>query len=312
MGNVYFGDLNLQFATDGAHLNTSSGANWNNTGAWYSQQASDGSCCSVTPSVPLARVPNPSTDTVIISAPMIVGPTGYPGNVYTGAIGYVQNGGWNFQFSSSGPVSIYPSGGILCTGVTWTRDINVQGGQLYGSTFSGRISGNLGLFTNGMGNAMLLSGNYYGNIYLIECVLNGGNFYSGIIFSGSNQRSLSSAFIILSGNFYGPFTNSASTELISSSSVAKYCPTIQGGNFYGTFNKYVYNTAIISGAADNITGLVPYIINGGTFSPAVTINYANPTGTVWPFNPGFGNNSSVFSPIITVTGYPNILGMGIF
>jgi hypothetical protein len=89
---------------------------------------------------------------------------------------------------------------------------------------------------------------------------------------------------------------------------------IRGGTFYGlvTLNSFALDTACCFS-----TNGRPALIKGGTYSPAATVNLIKSNG-VWipdpatlPNDPGFAAGGGTYSPRLTLTGLPNILGAGL-
>jgi hypothetical protein len=121
MANVFYGDGGFTAVT----------GNWNTVANWFS---TTGSCCcgSETPGTPLGRVPNPATDTVILTKgvsgdiTLTTGPTGgYSGAIKTGSGGLT-----SFNFAA----------GIFSGVIDWTATAGGPFGvqlTISGGTFSG-------------------------------------------------------------------------------------------------------------------------------------------------------------------------------
>ena len=219
------------------------------------------------------------------------------GSVYYGAYNSPGNGNWNVAAnwyslvggSKSAPIPL----GRIPNATTDTVYI-YDGSVLVGPTgYSGTIGS---IFNPSIPfGSTIAAGSYLGPVFLERGNGNiGGGIWSGTITTVSSTLSLTPN--ITGGTIYSNFIcrNSATIE-------------IRGGNFYGSFG-----TGLLSYQGTDL--VQPLVILGGTWSPPININYHNPSGTIWPWNPGFGNSgtNSVFAPVLNITGVPDILGMGIF
>ena len=146
MSNVYFGSY-LAGAT----------GNWNTVGNWYSNPGSPpGACCCGVPGTPLGRVPNASTDTVIL----------FSGNTI---------GGNNPTVIATGPTGGY-SGSI-----TWIAapSVPVQTLMIGAGDYSGTVTINQAYNASPMSPYGISGGNFSGNVILNGVLLSGSLTVSG-------------------------------------------------------------------------------------------------------------------------------------
>jgi hypothetical protein len=132
--------------------------------------------------------------------------------------------------------------------------------------------------------------------------------YSGVVTLGesaapSSLLGFNHVFFGISG---GNFSNTVNVEYsLNVSNSFALIPLISGGNFTGLVTRtapagpHYYSLSIIA---------------GGTYSPTVSVPYQKPNSIVvadYPEDPGFQVGGGTFSPVITLTGLPDILGAGI-
>lgn len=153
-----------------------------------------------------------------------------------------------------------------------------------GGTFDYLINQNAASVTNVVVNIQL--GNF-GNATSV--ISNPGaytiNFVSGVINSGSYSGLIDNQGNIYDGNFFGTVNNSTGT--------------ISGGNYTGPG---LINTSIITGGNYSPTGVINY---SDLFSSGLVVF----TGLI-PYMPVAG--FSTYTPQLTVHGFPDILGTGLF
>lgn len=220
--------------------------------------------------------------------------------VYYGSSNGPGDGNWNNVnnwFSNPGGVNTTPTAlGRLPNPAT-------DSVAIYDGTIStgptGGYSGSITIFQN----CTIAAGTYSGVISVFSgtpigtpyVAISGGNF-SGNLANQQLQASGYTAGSISGGTFTGNFTLGGSAS--------SYCGSISGGTFTGT---------IAMDTAHKYNGL----ITGGTYSPTYNIAVKISSNMVVPATPAAVSKDpgfwayGTYSPVITFTGFPDILGMGL-
>jgi hypothetical protein len=267
MANVYFSDGNT--VTD---------HNWNTVGNWYSTLAYVTSSTYI-PGIPLGRLPNPSTDSVVIADAVTTGPSStYTGTItfivkYIGTV-YVNAGHYTGNVTVPGDVSyFYIQGGTWDGNVTMNAAGTGSGqhtnSKISGGTFNGNITMN-GVFGTSGANIDVYEANPY---------ISGGTFNGTVTMKGGT---------IGGGTFNGLVILAQSTPRSHTDGVIHN----QDGN--GTTCNFFF---------------------GGTYSPTVTFTYtAQPRSVAVSagiYDPGFAAGGGTYSPTYVYTNFPDILGAGL-
>jgi hypothetical protein len=286
MADVYFGD---RYTTRGD-------GNWNNQDNWFSSVAYFvyGPDYYIS-GTPLGRLPTEQDTVHLYCRVLSNAPSSWNGNLVLAAyegddasnsVNTVPNvpvGTWGGTITGGASYYIIPGGlGTVVSTIT-------------GGTFNGAVSLTNMQVTGGTFNNSFTLAREYGDG---PSFINGGVFNGAVSFTGKaepNPALWNATEGIRGGTF--------------NSTVAVRNTVIQGGTFYGLLTPYV--PAI--GATRN--GLT--LIRGGTYSPAATVNLIKSNG-LWipdpatlPNDPGFAAGGGTFSPRLTLTGLPNILGAGL-
>lgn len=242
MANVYYGDT-ISPAT----------GNWNTVSNWYSSIGSYSyNCCgcpTANPGTPLGRLPNPSTDTVILAS------AGDDSGQYSLNITMTTppTGGY------SGPIlsligDTYGCNFTISTG-SFSGSINVgRGCTITAGTFTGVIT--MGTYTG--------IGNYYGG-----GTISGGTFSNTVTMPNlpASTQYLVSLPTISGGTFTG---------LVVRANPNIYTNKISGGT-YSVSQTVTYNTT--TKLFTNFPVDPGFAVGGGTFSPIVTISNLPSGGT---------------------------------
>jgi hypothetical protein len=313
MANVYYGDGGLSAVT----------GNWNTVSNWFSGLGVVCNCGSST-GTPLGRLPT-AGDVVYLTCALgntVLSITTGPSTPFAGSLNGIPNtspyGSYgtkvsfaslsNFTSVLTGTINANYGTWILPTNAqTYNQAINVTNTLVTlpsNSTYNGALNGPFiisgGTFT---GNNSL-SCNYGGNISGSPTFSGTTTFVSGVtvnyVIGGTptftNNVYFSTGVVTITGGTFGS-GSPVNLYTTDASSTVK----IQGGTF-GTDS--FFNT--VAGGGFQITG--------GTWTPAATVTVNASTGrlvtTNLPKDPGFALGGT-YSPVITVSNIPQILGAGL-
>ena len=279
MANVYFGS---SFgATD---------TNWNTVANWFSYPGFSTSNSTIPP-VPLLRLPNASTDTVLIWGGNVL--TG-PSTTYSGAI--IINGGPT--------LANFVGYGYIAAG-HYSGAITVSPANSYAQIQGGIWDGPISIQATDVGSG----GGWIGG----NAVINGNITASGSLsdISSSPNRTIRCAFINGTPTIYGNI--SCQGLRVAGSPIIYGVITRTQNNPVGGWTNGYQNVNVNYPAQFS----VPDYYAGGTYSPAITVtltwsgnlpvlSYSSP-----PLDPGFAAGGGTFAPRYTFVGFPDILGTGL-
>ena len=98
---------------------------------------------------------------------------------------------------------------------------------------------------------------------------------------------------------------------------AQYVPPwVASGSFTGVFNRSPTSVTAPASPGYNVASVdQTNIVTGGTWSPAATLAYNIPTGhlstAALPVDPGLAYGGGTYTPVLSVSGLPDILGAGL-
>ena len=261
MTYAYFGDT--VNATD---------HNWNTVGNWFSAVAVPAtSSSSEIPGVPLGRLPNASTDYVVLNDDLV---TGITSGTYSGTVLNYRTCSatttWSGLFNN-GTNSTFPQP-IVSAG-NFTGTFNNKNSVVSGGTFSGVF-------------------NWYSYAGTAYATITGGTFNCPITTSGTFTQ-----LTITGGTFNYGFSGTSITSMAATASLS-----ISGGTFLALLNLSRANGIW----AINITGGT--YSPPETLTLVWVGNQPSITGFVSDWGFAF---SATFSPVITYVGFGDILGAGL-
>jgi hypothetical protein len=215
-------------------------------------------------------------------------------NVYYGSYLAGATGNWNTVSNWYSAPGAPP--GSCCCGVPGTPLGRVPNAAtdsviLFNSTTSGATPGQI---TTGP------SGGYAGSITwstvtgLGKWLIAAGNYSGNITINNAGGSVPATEFGISGGSFSGDVVLQGINGSVSASSLLA---EISGGTFTGTVTRSQF----------------PYQnkITGGTYSPTATATQTDGIIDTVPEDPGFAAGGGTFSPQITITNLPDILGAGL-
>jgi hypothetical protein len=315
MANIYYGDGGVSYVT----------GDWNDAGNWYLTLGNVCTCCGNTAGTPAGRVPSTALgDTVYLTCISSTG-FGSPIVVTTGP-----SGGWSGSINGVGTFETY----VNLSGVSaslFTGPINANDGRwtLASGTYNQTIS-----YTGASPGAppwrlTLPSGSTFNGALTGNFLIAGGTFTGNNSFRDYNKISGSPTFSgtttftagypLYDGGIVEGTPTFSNNVVVSAGTI-----TINAGTFgTGTPINFTITgalaTVLVKGGTYNKvtfakTAAGTFTVTGGTWTPAATVsvNASNSllVTTNLPKDPGFAL-SATYTPTITVSNVPGILGSGL-